>query len=169
MLEYTQNGLSLYLCLKKKMHLSRLNSRVFSVELGNWQSKRLWNTDPFKWSVAEVQSKVILWEVSALQEGTFKKLYWIHTLGNYPWPLLLNVKLHVNFKSIGAWDSLRDIHCGGRFSVNSLWRYLHNLLCCLYWAVLQGPYLVHIFSLWQSKTHAILSLAYLFSQSYAVA
>lgn len=149
--------LCIYVKIKKK-HLSRPNSRGFiSVELGNWQGKRLWNTDPFKRSVAEVQSKVILREVSAFQECMFKKLYWVCTLGNYPWPLLLGVKLCVNCKSIGAWDRL--CRCGGRCCVNSLWRHLHDLPCCFYWAVLQGLYLVHIFSLWQSKTHATLSLA----------
>lgn len=79
----------------------------------------MWNTEPFKWSVAQVQSKVILREVSAFQKCMFKKLYWIHTLGNYPWPLLLSVKLCVSCKSVGAWDALH-VSCGGRFCINSL-------------------------------------------------
>lgn len=112
-----------FVFMLQKMHLSRPNSRVFSVELGNWQGKSLWNTDPFKQSVAGVQSKVILWEVSAFWEYMFKKSYWICTLGNYPCPLLLSVKLCANCKSIGAWDSLHVMHCGGRFCVNSLWRH----------------------------------------------
>lgn len=106
--------------LKKKMHLSRLNSGVFPVQVCDWQSRRLWNTDPFKLSFAEVQSKVILWEVSAFQECLFKSLFWINTFGNYPF-LLLSCKIG-SCKSVGTWV------VGGRFCIIVLLKAQSSLL-----------------------------------------
>lgn len=148
--------------LKKYRHLSRLNSGVFPVHVCDWQSRSLWNTDPFKLSFAEVQSKVILWEVSAFQECMLKSLFWINTLGNYPF-LLLPCKIE-SCKSVGTWDVIHVIHCGGRLCINSPCEGTspcEGIFPVVFLELLCKTCLIPISS-WQSIARVMLYLAWLF-------